>query len=60
MRKKLSQQVSVGEQPRPSDLEELKKDGVTTVVNLRLAEEDTPLTPERPVGSSICYLLLRL
>src|ERR1700730_9073110 len=46
MRKKLSQQVSVGEQPRPSDLEELKKDGVTTVVNLRLAEEDTPLTPE--------------
>ncbi len=47
MRKKLSQQVSVGEQPRPSDLEELKKDGVTTVVNLRLAEEDTPLTPEQ-------------
>ena len=46
MRKKLSQQVSVGEQPRPSDLEELKKDGVTTVVTLRLAEEDTPLTPE--------------
>lgn len=46
MRKKLSQQLSVGEQPRPSDLEELKKDGVTTVVNLRPAEEDTPLTPE--------------
>jgi uncharacterized protein (TIGR01244 family) len=46
MRKKLSQQVSVGEQPRPSDLEELKKDGVTTVVNLRVAEEDTPFSPE--------------
>ena len=26
MRKKLSQQVSVGEQPRPSDLEELQKE----------------------------------
>jgi uncharacterized protein (TIGR01244 family) len=46
MRKALSQQVSVGEQPRQSDLEELKKDGVTTVVNLRVAGEDTPLTPD--------------
>jgi len=45
MRKAISQQVSVGEQPRQSDLEELKKDGVTTVVNLRVAGEDTPLTP---------------
>jgi hypothetical protein len=32
MRKAISQKVSVGEQPRQSDLEELKKDGVTTVV----------------------------
>jgi protein tyrosine phosphatase (PTP) superfamily phosphohydrolase (DUF442 family) len=45
MRKAISQRVSVGEQPRQSDLEELKKDGVTTVVNLRLAGEDTSLTP---------------
>jgi protein tyrosine phosphatase (PTP) superfamily phosphohydrolase (DUF442 family) len=37
MRKAISEQVSVGEQPGQSDLEELKKDGVTTVVNLRLA-----------------------
>jgi uncharacterized protein (TIGR01244 family) len=41
MRKGISQQVSVGEQPRKSDLEELKKQGVTTVV----VGEDTPLTP---------------
>jgi protein tyrosine phosphatase (PTP) superfamily phosphohydrolase (DUF442 family) len=45
MRKAISQQVSVGEQPRQSDLEELKKEGVTTVVNLRTVGEDTPLTP---------------
>jgi uncharacterized protein (TIGR01244 family) len=45
MRKAISQKVSVGEQPRQSDLEELKKDGVTTVVNLRVAGEDTSLTP---------------
>jgi uncharacterized protein (TIGR01244 family) len=45
MRKAISQKVSVGEQPGKSDLEELKKDGVTTVVNLRVAGEDTSLTP---------------
>ena len=45
MRKAISQRVSVGEQPRQSDLEELKKDGVTTVVNLRVSGEDTSLTP---------------
>ena len=45
MRKAISQKVSVGEQPRQSDLEELKKEGVTTVVNLRTVGEDTPLTP---------------
>jgi uncharacterized protein (TIGR01244 family) len=45
MRKVISQEVSVGEQPRQTDLEELKKDGVTTVVNLRAAGEETPLTP---------------
>ena len=41
MRKAISQQVSAGEQPRQSDLEELRKDGVTTVVNLRVPGEDT-------------------
>ena len=46
MRKAISQQVSVGNQPRQSDLEELKKDGVTTVVNLRMPGEDSPLTPD--------------
>ena len=46
MRKAISQQVSVGEQPRQSDLEELKRDGVTTVVNLRMPGEDSPLTPD--------------
>jgi uncharacterized protein (TIGR01244 family) len=45
MRKAISQRVSVGGQPGQSDLEELKKDGVTTVVNLRLAGEKSPLTP---------------
>jgi uncharacterized protein (TIGR01244 family) len=45
MRKAISSQVSVGEQPRESDLEELKKDGVTTVVNLRVVGEDTALAP---------------
>ncbi len=45
MRKTISQRVSVGEQPRKTDLEELKKDGVTTVVNLRVVGEETPLTP---------------
>ena len=45
MRKAISQQVSVGKQPRQSDLEDLRKDGVTTVVNLRVAGEDTSLTP---------------
>jgi uncharacterized protein (TIGR01244 family) len=45
MRKAISQRVSVGEQPRQSDLEDLKKDGVTTVVNLRVSGEDAPLTP---------------
>jgi uncharacterized protein (TIGR01244 family) len=55
MRKVISQRVSVGEQPRQSDLEELKKDGVTTVVNLRLAEEDSPLSPaeERAVAEKL-------
>ncbi|HEX6566086.1 MAG TPA: sulfur transferase domain-containing protein [Chthoniobacterales bacterium] len=46
MRKAISQQVSVGEQPRQSDLEELKRDGVTTVVNLRMPGEASPLTPD--------------
>jgi uncharacterized protein (TIGR01244 family) len=45
MRKAISQRLSVGGQPQESDLEELKKDGVTTVVNLRVAGEKSPLTP---------------
>jgi uncharacterized protein (TIGR01244 family) len=45
MRKAIFKQVSVGEQPRQSDLEELKSEGVKTVVNLRLTGEDTPLDP---------------
>jgi uncharacterized protein (TIGR01244 family) len=55
MRKAISQRVSVGEQPGQADLEELKKDGVTTVVNLRLAEEDSPLSPaeERAVAEKL-------
>jgi uncharacterized protein (TIGR01244 family) len=46
MRKAISQKVSVGEQPRKSDLEELKKDGVTTVINLRVTGENSSLTPD--------------
>ena len=46
MGKAISQRVSVGEQPRQSDLEELKKEGVTTVVNLRMPGENSPLTPD--------------
>jgi len=46
MRKAISQQVCVGEQPGRSDLEELKRDGVTTVVNLRMPGEASPLTPD--------------
>jgi protein tyrosine phosphatase (PTP) superfamily phosphohydrolase (DUF442 family) len=55
MRKAISQQVSVGEQPGQSDLEELKKDGVTTVVNLRLALENSPLNPaeERAIAEKL-------
>jgi uncharacterized protein (TIGR01244 family) len=55
MRKAISEQVSVGEQPGQSDLEELKKDGVTTVVNLRLAGEDSPLNPaqERAIAGKL-------
>jgi uncharacterized protein (TIGR01244 family) len=34
----------VGDQPTAADLEKLKKGGVTTVVNLRLEEEEGPLT----------------
>ncbi|MDX6711104.1 MAG: hypothetical protein QOH96_2120 [Blastocatellia bacterium] len=45
MRKPISQKVSVGGQPRQSDLEKLKEDGVKTVVNLRVAGEDTSLSP---------------
>jgi uncharacterized protein (TIGR01244 family) len=45
MRKAISQKVSVGDQPRETDLEQLKKDGVGTVVNLRVDGEETPLTP---------------
>jgi uncharacterized protein (TIGR01244 family) len=45
MGKAISQRLSVGGQPQESDLEELKKDGVTTVVNLRVAGEKSPLTP---------------
>jgi uncharacterized protein (TIGR01244 family) len=45
MRKAISQKVSVGGQPRQSDLEKLKEDGVKTVVNLRVAGEDTSLSP---------------
>jgi uncharacterized protein (TIGR01244 family) len=55
MRKGISEQVSVGEQPGQSDLEELKKEGVTTVVNLRLAGEDSPLNPaqERAIAEKL-------
>jgi len=44
MVKAISEKVSVGGQPRASDLEELKRDGVKTVVNLRVAGENSPLT----------------
>jgi uncharacterized protein (TIGR01244 family) len=55
MRKAISQQVSVGGQPRQSDLEELKKEGVATVVNLRAVGEDSPLNPaeERAVAEKL-------
>jgi uncharacterized protein (TIGR01244 family) len=47
MRKLISSQISVGEQPLASDLEKLKNEGVTTVVNLRLEGEEGPLTPAK-------------
>jgi uncharacterized protein (TIGR01244 family) len=43
--KAISQKVSVGGQPRVFDLEELRKNGVKTVVNLRVTGENSPLTP---------------
>jgi len=57
MRKAISSQVSVGEQPRESDLEELMKDGVTTVVNLRVVGEDTALAPaeERVLAEKLVF-----
>jgi protein tyrosine phosphatase (PTP) superfamily phosphohydrolase (DUF442 family) len=45
MRKEISQKVSVGDQPRETDLEQLKKDGVATVVNLRLPGERNATDP---------------
>src|SRR5208337_2957186 len=55
MRKAISQQVSVGEQPQQSVLEELKKEGVAPVVNLRAVGEDSPLIPakERAVAEKL-------
>jgi uncharacterized protein (TIGR01244 family) len=47
MRKLISSQTSAGDQPLAADLEKLKKEGVTTVVNLRLEGEDSPLTPAK-------------
>jgi len=44
MVKAISDTVSVGGQPGAADLEELKRDGVKTVVNLRVAGESAPLT----------------
>jgi uncharacterized protein (TIGR01244 family) len=37
--------VSAGDQPTESDLEKLKSEGVTAVVNLRLDGEESSLTP---------------
>jgi protein tyrosine phosphatase (PTP) superfamily phosphohydrolase (DUF442 family) len=54
MRNAISQQVSVGEQPRQSDLEELKRDGVATVVNLRMPGEDSALTRMKSTGLIKC------
>jgi protein tyrosine phosphatase (PTP) superfamily phosphohydrolase (DUF442 family) len=55
MRKAISQKVSVGEQPRQFYLEELRKNGVTTVVNLRVPGEDSCLTPaeERAIAEKL-------
>ena len=46
MRKGISAHVSAGGQPIESDLEKLKTEGVTTVVNLRLVGEESSLTPD--------------
>jgi len=45
MHKAISQKVSVGGQPGVPDLQELRKAGIKTVVNLRVAGENSPLTP---------------
>jgi len=45
MHKGISAQISAGGQPTESDLEKLKSEGVTTVVNLRLEGEESSLTP---------------
>ena len=57
MHEAISQKVSVGGQPRVPDLEELKKDGVKTVVNLRVAGENSPLTPieERALAENLGF-----
>jgi uncharacterized protein (TIGR01244 family) len=46
MRKGISAHVSAGGQPVESDLEKLKSEGVTTLVNLRLEGEESSLTPD--------------
>lgn len=53
--KAISQKVSVGKQPRQADLAELKKNGVRTFGNLRVAGEDTSLPPaeERALGKKL-------
>ena len=55
MRKVISSDLSAGTQPSESDLEKMKADGVTTVVNLRVEGEESSLTPaeERAVAERL-------
>ncbi len=45
--KKLNDRITIGGQPSASEIEELKRDGFRTIVNLRTeGEDDQPLSPD--------------
>ena len=46
-KKSLSPDLAIGAQPALPDLEELKKEGFRSVINLRRPDEPSPLNPEQ-------------
>ena len=58
-RMKISDQITVGAQPTPEQLQELAQEGFRTIVNLRTAgESDQPLSPEEE-GNKVTALAMK-